>query len=279
MRTQFIYLNNELVPTTHPIFAATHRVWRYGDSLFESMRMVNGVLKFAELHADRVRRGIKILKMEGFTQVDAAFLQDKVQDLARRNKLGPNVRARLTAYRDGQGLYAPETNQMGWVLEVANSDTPNYELNAKGLLVEVFSEVTKPTGVLSAIKSGNALVYVLAGIYKSQHRLDEVFILNQAGFLCEANSSNVFVVYDKKIYTPSLQEGCIAGVMRQVVIGLAKKHGFELVEAQLNPAILAQADEVFLTNASKGIQWVLGYDNKRYFNSVSKFLSEELAKL
>jgi branched-chain amino acid aminotransferase len=270
MSTQFIYLNNELVPTTHPIFAATHRAWRYGDSLFESMRMVNGVLKFAELHVDRV---------EGFTQVDAAFLQDKVQDLARRNKLGPNVRARLTAYRDGQGLYAPETNQMGWVLEVANSDKPNYELNAKGLLVEVFSEVTKPTGVLSAIKSGNALVYVLAGIYKSQHRLDEVFILNQAGFLCEANSSNVFVVYDKKIYTPSLQEGCIAGVMRQVVIGLAKKHGFELVEAQLNPAILAQADEVFLTNASKGIQWVLGYDNKRYFNNVSKFLSEELAKL
>ena len=76
-----------------------------------------------------------------------------------------------------------------------------------------------------------------------------------------------------------MQEGCIAGVMRQVVIGLAKKHGFEMVEAQLNPAILAQADEVFLTNASKGIQWVLGYDNKRYFNNVSKFLSEELAKL
>jgi branched-chain amino acid aminotransferase len=77
MSTQFIYLNNELVPTTHPIFAATHRAWRYGDSLFESMRMVNGILKFADLHADRLRRGMKILKMEGYTQIDAAFLQDK----------------------------------------------------------------------------------------------------------------------------------------------------------------------------------------------------------
>ncbi|MFM6954591.1 MAG: aminotransferase class IV [Sphingobacteriaceae bacterium] len=277
MSTHFIYLNNELVPATHPIFAATHRAWRYGDSLFESMRMVNGVLKFADLHADRLRRGMKVLKIEG--QFDAAFLQDKVQDLSRRNKLGPNVRARLTVYRDSQGLYAPDTNQMGWVLELSKTDTPTYELNTKGLLVDVFSEITKPAGALSSIKSGNALVYVLAGIYKSQHRLDEVFILNQAGFLCEANSSNVFVVYDKKIYTPSLQEGCIAGVMRQVVIGLAKKHGFEMLEAQVNPAILAQADEVFLTNASRGIQWVLGYNHKRYFNSVSKFLSEELTKL
>lgn len=279
MSTQFIYVNNELVPNTHPIFAATHRVWRYGDGLFESMRMMNGTLKFAELHADRLRRGMKILKIEGYTQLNATFLQNKVEDLSRRNKLGPNARARLSVYRDGDGLYSPNNNAMGWVLEVSAAETKNYEFNAKGLLVDVFSEVTKPTGTLSAIKSCNALVYVLAGIYKNQHRLDEVFILNQAGFLCEANSSNVFVVYDGKIYTPSLQEGCIAGVMRQVVITMAKNKGLDVIEAQINPAVLAKAEEVFLTNATKGIQWVVGYHDKRYFNSISKFLSEELAKL
>lgn len=279
MSTQFIYVNNELVPNTHPIFAATHRAWRYGDGLFESMRMVNGTLKFAELHADRLRRGMKILKIDGYAQIDASFLQHKVEDLCRRNKLGPNARARLSVYRDGDGLYSPESNAMGWVLEVTKTDSKTYELNSKGLLVTIFSEVAKPKGPLSAIKSANALVYVLAGIYKTQHRLDEVFILNQAGFLCEANSSNLFVVYDQKIYTPSLQEGCIAGVMRQVIIGLAKKKGLDIIEAQLHPDILSKADEVFLSNAAKGIQWVVGYHDKRYFNTVSKFLSEELAKL
>jgi branched-chain amino acid aminotransferase len=84
------------------------------------------------------------------------------------------------------------------------------------------------------------------------------------------------VVYDKKLYTPSLNEGCIGGVMRQVVMRLAIENGIELIEAQVNPDILNEADEVFITNAAKGIQWVMGYNSKRYFNEMSKFLSEKL---
>jgi branched-subunit amino acid aminotransferase/4-amino-4-deoxychorismate lyase len=64
--------------------------------------------------------------------------------------------------------------------------------------------------------------------------------------------------------------------MRQVVMRLAKENDIELVEAQINPDILNEADEVFLTNAARGIQWVMGYNNKRYFNEVSRFLSEKL---
>ena len=129
---------------------------------------------------------------------------------------------------------------------------------------------------MSNSKTSNALIYVLAGIYKNQNALDEVLILNQNGFLCESVSSNVFVVYDRKLYTPALNEGCIAGVMRQVVMRLAKENNIELVEAQINPDILNEADEVFLTNAAKGIQWVMGYNHKRYFNEVSRFLNDKL---
>ena len=120
------------------------------------------------------------------------------------------------------------------------------------------------------------MIYVLAGIFKNQNALDEVLILNQYGFLCESMSSNVFIVYDRKLYTPALNEGCIAGVMRQVVMRLAKENNIELLEAQINPDILNEADEVFLTNAARGIQWVMGYNNKRYFNEVSRFLNEKL---
>ena len=137
----------------------------------------------------------------------------------------------------------------------------------------------KPINVLSNLKTCNSLVYVLAGVYKNQHALDEVIILNQNGFICESISSNVFVVYDRKLYTPALNEGCIGGVMRQVVMRLAKENNIELIEAQVSPDILIEADEVFISNATKGIQWVMGYNNKRYFNEVAKFLSEKLNQL
>lgn len=279
MNRQFININHEIVPEDLPVFQVSNRGFRYGDGLFESMRMRNGQLQFVELHADRIKRGMKALKIVGHTQVDAAFLQEKVAELSRVNKLGPQVRARLTVYRDAEGLYDPSGNQMGFVLETAKFETAQYELNTRGLLVDVFTEVKKPFNALSSFKTCNSLVYVLAGVFKNQHRLDEVLVLNQDGFICESMSSNVFVVYQNRIYTPSLAEGCIAGVMRHVVISLAKKAGMELVEAQINPAILEEAEEVFLTNATRGIQWVMGYNRKRYFNKVATLLNEELNKL
>jgi branched-chain amino acid aminotransferase len=116
-------------------------------------------------------------------------------------------------------------------------------------------------------------------LYKTQNNLDEVFLLNQNGFLCEASSANVFVYYQNHLYTPALSEGCVEGVMRQVIIDLAKKINIPVIEAQINPDILYEADEVFITNASRGIQSVMGYGVRRYFNKVSKVLMDELNKI
>jgi branched-chain amino acid aminotransferase len=106
-----------------------------------------------------------------------------------------------------------------------------------------------------------------------------VFLINQNRYLCEANSSNIFVWYQNHLYTPALSEGCVEGVMRRVVIQLALDNNIPVTEAQINPEILNAADEVFLTNATKGIQWVMGYGVKRYFNRISKALMDELNKL
>ena len=120
-------------------------------------------------------------------------------------------------------------------------DHSNYELNQKGLIIDVFDELTKPINKLANYKTSNALVYVMAGLFQKQNRLDEAILLNEQGFLCESTSSNVFVVYQNQIYTPALSEGCVAGVMRSVVLQLAKTHNLPLVEAQINPEILKEA--------------------------------------
>jgi branched-subunit amino acid aminotransferase/4-amino-4-deoxychorismate lyase len=276
MIKQFINLNGSIISSDHQIFTVSNRGFRYGDGLFESMRYMNGQLKFPDLHIDRVLKGMEILKLENGFHLDSWFLREKVDELARRNKIGPNARFRLTVFRDSGGLYSPDSNKMAYVLESQSMDESQYTFNNKGLIIDVYDELTKPVNILSNLKTCNSLIYVLAGVFKNQHKLDEVMILNQHGFLCESISSNVFVVYDSKLYTPSLNEGCIGGVMRQVVMRLAIENGIELIEAQVNPDILNEADEVFITNAAKGIQWVMGYNSKRYFNEMSKFLSEKL---
>ncbi|RZL25235.1 MAG: 4-amino-4-deoxychorismate lyase, partial [Pedobacter sp.] len=223
--------------------------------------------------------GMKALKMDGFALMDDYFLRQKAAELAKRNKWNGNARLRLSIYREGSGVYTPEVNKVGYVLEGISLKSNQYELNAKGLIIDVFDEMTKSVNKISNFKTSNALLYVMAGIFKSQNRLDEAMILNQNGFLCESISANVFVVYNNQIYTPALTEGCVSGVMRTAIMQLAKMNDMELIEAQINPEILKEAEEVFITNATQGIQWVMGYGRKRYFNEVSKFLIEKLNNL
>jgi branched-chain amino acid aminotransferase len=221
---------------------------------------------------------MKALKIDGYSQMDAYFLKEKVNELSIRNKV-KHGRLRLTVYRDAEGLYTPTLNKMGYCMELQPVDEPRYFLNSKGLIMDVFTDLPKATNYLSNIKTCNSLIYVMAGIFKAQNKLDDVFLLNQNGFLCEAGSSNIFVWYQDHLYTPALSEGCVEGVMRQVVINIAKKNNIAVTEAQINPEILYEADEVFLTNATRGIQCVMGYGVKRYFNKVSKMLMDELNKL
>jgi branched-subunit amino acid aminotransferase/4-amino-4-deoxychorismate lyase len=276
MQPTYILHNDEFMPASEPVFTSQNRGFRYGDGLFESMRMINGKLKFAAQHADRLQAGMRAVKMDGGNLLDEYFLRQKTSELAKKNKLKDNIRFRLSVYRAGEGLYTPDVNKSSYILEASGLTDANYELNKKGLIVDVYDEMTKSIDKLSNYKTSNALLYVMAGLYKKQYQLDEALILNHKGFLCESLSSNVFVVYNKQIYTPSLSEGCIAGVMRGVVMNLAKSEDMPLVEAQINPEVLKEAEEVFITNAVGGIRWVMGYGRKRYFNEVSKHLVAKL---
>lgn len=277
--SSFILVNDEFVGADQTIFKASNRGFKFGDGIFESMRMCNGKLQFAELHADRLRAAMKALKIDGYTLFDEYFLRQKTTELAKKNKFNGNVRFRLSVYREGEGLYTPLSNKPGYVLEAITLQDSTYELNQKGLIIDVYDELTKPINKLSNYKTTNALLYVMAGLYQREHRLDEAIILNQNGFLCESTSSNVFVVYEKQVYTPALSEGCVAGVMRSVVLSLAKMNDIPFIEAQISPEILKQADEVFVTNASSGIRWVMGYGKKRYFNETAKTISAFLSKI
>lgn len=278
MALLYINFNGEILPADSKLLSVSNRSFKYGDGLFESMRMLKGELKFADQHADRLQRGMKALKMDGYSQMDAYFLKEKAEQLAVRNK-SKHGRLRLTVYRDAGGFYAPTQNKVGYCMEFVPADEPRYFLNEKGLIIDVFTDLAKPLNFLSNIKTCNSLTYVMAGLFKTQNNLDEVFLLNQNGFLCEASSANVFVSYQNQLYTPALSEGCVEGVMRQVVIDIAKNNNIPITEAQINPEILYEADEVFVTNASKGIQCVMGYGIRRYFSKMSKTLMDELNKL
>jgi branched-chain amino acid aminotransferase len=276
MPVHYINYNGTVVPQDMAILDVDSRAFRYGDGIFETMLWRDGDIRFLDLHLERLQESLSMLHFDDVDQFDAFFIRSNVEELLRKNNMvGQQARVRLIVFRQGGGLYSPETNKPAFILQV---DRKPETLRDKktGLIIDVYTEYKKPYSELSKIKSNNALIYVMAGLFKKKNAFDEVLILNQSGNLCEALVSNIFVYYDKVLYTPAISEGCIAGVMRRVVMDMAQEQGIEVVEAEIKPEIMKVADEIFCTNAVEGIQWVMGYKHKRYFNKISRIFQERL---
>src|SRR5690554_3389103 len=272
-QARFLDFNGEISHSEEAILKASNRNFRYGDGVFESMRWENGSVSLLNFHAERLQKSMELLKMEGGKRFSESFLQDKIESLLRRNSLRDQAcRVRLSVFRDGEGLYTPSTHESAYLLEVATLDKVSNVHNQAGLIIDVFTDHKKSANALANIKSANALLYVLASIYRKKHALDDVLLINEQGFLVESANSNIFIWYRNQLYTPALSEGCVDGVMRRSIIEFATANDIEIIEAQINTQILNEAEEIFLTNAVHGMQCVLGYQKKRYFHKLSKEL-------
>lgn len=275
-QASFINYNGNILPAGQPLFGPDNRSFRYGDGLFESLRIINGNIMHLPLHAKRLEEGMKALKLKG--QLSTELLRTEITTLARSNKYFKDARVRISVFREDGGFYIPEGNNFRYLIEMQDIPGKGYELNKQGLIIGLFEEIRKAPGPLSNFKTNNSLPYVLAGIYRTEQQWDECLLLNTNGNLTEAITSNVFLVKNNVLYTPALSEGCIGGVMRLLILTLAAENGIQAAERPIPPEALLEADEVFITNAAMGIRWVGGYASKRYFGKLSKELTAILNK-
>jgi len=271
-----IIYNGEFLPFNDFSLNHQNRAFRYGDGLFETIKILNGKVLLLKEHLTRLKEGANILKIDLPSFFDLKYLEEKTKQLADKNNISENGVARIIVYRAEMGKYIPETNSCNFIIETEKGIGENkYTLNKKGKLIGIYDEILKPLNVLSAVKSNNALIYILAGVYAKSKGLDDAILLNENKNIIEATASNLFIVDKNNIYTPALEEGCLPGVMRKKIIDIASKNKIKLYECQLNIEDLQSAEEIFLTNAN-GITWVGGFEKKRYYCNFAKKLNDLL---
>ncbi len=281
MSQQELFVNNngKIISNTGPSIQAGNRGYTYGDGLFESIRIMNGKVLNFENHLNRLMEGARVLKMRIPAFYTTDFFMNHINELIVLSNIQEGGRVRLSIDRMGGGTYLPEVNEVSYFIEIYPIENNLFQLNGKGLEVDLYQDIKKVKTPLSNYKTKNGIIYVLAAISGKEKGLDDMLLVNENGQILESSHSNVFVVSNGVLYTPGLSDGCLAGTMRMQVINLALKHGLKVYEASILPSNLLVADEVFLTNAVRGITWVGGYRTKRYFNTTARkivsFLNEE----
>lgn len=254
------------------------RATMYGDAVFETIRMRDNKLLFVEDHYFRLMASMRILRMPIPMEFTPEFFVDEANRLAEEVAV-TDGRLRLQVVRKSEGKYTPdENNECVWWMELEELSTQDYTWTSKGLKVDLFKDHYIQPGLLSTLKSSNALPYVLAGIFAKENGFDAMLLVNDKKMLVEANAANVFVLKDNILKTAPLEDGPLRGVFRKNLIGWAKEIGLEIKEESINPFELQKADEIWLTNTISGVQWVEKYRKRTYKGDKAKELVELLQR-
>jgi branched-chain amino acid aminotransferase len=267
----WINYDGQMLRSDTQILTVGNRSFRYGDGLFETMMVRDGQLCLGAYHFDRLFSGMQ------FLSIHAAFnretLESQILELCRKNGDGPRSRVRLVVFR-GEGAdpigHTPHYIIESWPLPGAPT------LNDRGLIIDVFPAGRKACDALSNLKSNNYLLYTLATLYAQDHGLDDCLVLNSHDSLADSTIANLFYVDKGQVFTPPLSAGCVAGVMRRHLIENMPGAGFAVEEKMVTTEDLLNADEIFLTNAIRGIRWVGSFRKKQLNNILATNIYKQL---
>lgn len=272
-RDGWIWMDGQMVPWREAhVHVLTHAL-HYGSAVFEGLRAYEGKIFKLEDHTERLFRSAEILDME------IPFTMDEInaacQDIVAKNQI-VNGYLRPVVWRGSEqmGIAAPDTRIR---VAVAAWEWPSYfDARDTGIILKTAPWRRPPPDCAPCHAKASGL-YMIGTL--SKHVIDkqgahEALMLDWRGQVTEASSSNIFLIYQGEVHTPT-PDCFLNGITRQTVIQLAKDAGYKVVERAIMPSELAQADEVFLTGTAVEVTPVRQIDNHHYqVGSITKQLRD-----
>ncbi|MFS4455590.1 aminotransferase class IV [Maribacter sp. 2304DJ31-5] len=270
--------NGKLVPKGSKYLNQDNRGLKYGDSLFEAIRVVNGHVYFLEDHYLRLMAAMRILRMEIPMHFTMEFFKGEINKTITENTAPSNAfRVRFTVFRNDGGLYEPNTNTISYIIELAPLEHQFYTLSENAYEVELYKDFYVNNDMLSNLKTNNRIINVVGSIFSRENGYDNCLLLNREKQVVEALNGNIFLVSGTTIKTPPLKDGCLDGILRKKLMGvLDRLDAYECIEASISPFELQKADELFITNTISGIIPVTKYRKKDFSTKVSAELIGKL---
>ena len=253
--------------------AQMQRALYYGDAIFESIRIFDGRVPMWNLHWERLKEGMFRMGMVAPPEWSESFFREEIKKM---NLL--NHRLRLMVWRSAGGLYLPLNHTASFMMTAQQLEAARFEWTPNGVVLGVCDGVRLPVDRFSNIKSLNTARYVQAALEAQQKGWDEAVILNAYDRVCETGSSNVFWIRQGRVYTPPASEGCVTGTLRKLLLH-ANVKGLDSFEEEICVVgTLLEADEVFITNAIRGIRPVRELSQKRFKIEKSKLIYDYLTE-
>ncbi len=260
----YVYLNGKIVPSKEAVVSVFDHGFLYGDGIYETMRVYDGVIFKLDEHLQRLFRSASLIGLSVPLEFDS--LKSSIYDTLIANKLR-NAYLRLTVSR-GPGTvgldpdFCTEPTVVIIAQEFREYPKSFYE-NGISLIVADTKRNLKEA-IDPRIKSLNFLNNILAKIEAKKRGAYEAVMLNASGKLTEGTICNLFFYKGGVLCTPSPGCGILDGITRGMTIELARREDIRVKEGEFTREDLYSAEEVFITNTTMEIMPVSKVDDRKY---------------
>ncbi|MBI3840597.1 MAG: branched-chain-amino-acid transaminase [Thaumarchaeota archaeon] len=255
----------------------------YGDGVFEGIRVYSGSVFRLVDHIDRLYDSAKSIHLK--IPMTKHEMTEAVLETVRKNHLR-DAYVRLVVSRGPGDLGVdPALCKDPTVFIIAEPmATVLGPKDPKVVRVVLASTRRDPVDAAShEIKSLNYLNSILAKIEANNAGVDDAILLDHRGFVSEASVSNIFIVKDTKVATPSSSAGILHGITRERIIRLCSDLGIDVEQRDVTPFELVTADEVFLVGTKSEILSVGSVRGTKIGNGgvgpLTKRLYQEFSKI
>ena len=255
----WVYLNGEIIPADEAKISPLDRSFTFGDGVYEVIPSYNQELFLFEEHLQRFKISLAKTFIPAPSELDN--LEDILKKLHVKNKYhNQSFYIQITrGVQESRSHTASENIVPTLFINSQNLDINPYRGNAnkEGLRVRLEDDIRWQR---CDIKTTALIGNILSMHDPSLEIVDEI-LLHKDGILNEGSKSNVFLVKQGKVYTPSLNQNILPGVTRNFIIDLLKKNNIEVFEEEISVDSIYECDELWLTSSTKEIHPVAFIDD------------------
>ncbi len=249
----------------------------YGDGVFEGIRAYGGRVFRLERHLDRLYASAKAIWLD-IPMPRADMGQMVTAAVAKSGLRDAYVRLVVTRGVGDLGLdprKCPKPTVICIVDTIKLWPADRFE---RGLTcLTAATPIHHRESLSPRIKSLNYLSHILAKVEGIAAGVDEVIMLDSAGYVAEASGMNLFAVQEGVLRTPPAYTGILRGVTRDAVIELAREANYDVEEIPLNRYDLYTADEAFLTGTAAEVVAVSKLDGRVIGGGTAGRVTKDLA--
>jgi len=245
MQQIYSCVNGRFMRAARAALPVADRGFRFGDGVFETIRLEADMPYQWPLHMARMAAGLAALRIP-MPEIDWAAY---VRHMIRKNKANDGFLRIAVSRGSGSRGYLPHPAHMpaSWVMEYL----PPLEIPTEPFQLWLSQIARTPLQALPVnYKLAQGVGSTLALLEANDHACQEALQLSSTGLLCETASANLFWLKDDVLYTPSLDCGCLSGTTRDAVLRLST---LPTHTVQAGLGILQHAQAVFISNARLGI--------------------------